>query len=152
MSNFGIYRIPILILALIAGRADAESTASGQEMRVTVCDLVGNPSEYADQKVELTAILASGEEFSMLEDDACPPKLNPNSRKTDLLEASFSQSQYDFRSAMNKRLSKLLKKEQQAKVTVVGVFIDPGTYVGHQLCCRYRFEIQRLLSVKNVLK
>jgi hypothetical protein len=35
-------------------------------------------------------------------------------------------------------------------VTLIGVFVDPGHYFGHQLCCRYRFDVSKLVSVEKV--
>ena len=83
-------------------------------------------------------------EFSIFKDDSCQPAPD----KTKLILAKLSNSQ--FESPLGKKLSKLLKQKQQAEVTVVGVFADPGRFIGHQACCRYKLEVQQLLSVEEL--
>lgn len=72
-------------------------------------------------------------------------RASPKPDKTKLVLAKISSSQ--FQSPIGKRLAKLLKKAQQAEVTVVGVFNDPGDFIGHQNCCRYELEVQQILAV-----
>jgi hypothetical protein len=119
---------------------------------VSLCTLLEHPNEYNGKTVTVTATFAGGEEFKIFTDDTCQQKVNPESGKTDLVKAAFSQAGYDSKSALYKKLVKLLKKSQPAQVTVVGKFIDPGKYFGHQLCCRYQLEIQRLISVEEIPK
>ena len=145
-----MYTIPILIFALVSGRGFDMQASVAQKTDVSVCNLVSQPAEYAGKAVKLYATLASGPEFQIIKDDFCHSAENQN--KSDLLEASFDRDQYDFTSAVHKRLTKLLKKRRQAQVTVIGIFTDPGKYGGHQLCCRYQLKIQKLISVAEAPK
>jgi hypothetical protein len=60
--------------------------------------------------------------------------------------------EYDPKDPLAKKLNRLLKKKSQARVSLTGVLIDPGQYFGHQLCCRYRFEVSKILSVEPVVE
>ena len=144
--------ISIAILTLITITALAQTSvrepthaAGSFEPTVTLCDLLGHPSNYASKPVEVKATLSSGMEFSIFTDDACQPP----AEKTKLVMATYSSS-YQFKSANGKKLSKLLSKKRQALVTIVGVFNDPGHNIGHQNCCRYNLQVQRLLAVEEI--
>jgi hypothetical protein len=144
--------ISIAILTLITNVSLAQTTmreptqaAGDLEPTVTLCDLQGHPSEYGSKPVKVKATLSSGMEFSIFTDDACQPP----PEKTNLVLATYS-SNYQFKSANGQKLSKLLNKKRQALVTIVGVFNDPGHRIGHQNCCRYDLQVQRLLSVEEI--
>ncbi|MBZ5533913.1 MAG: hypothetical protein LAO20_20990 [Acidobacteriia bacterium] len=148
-----MWTIFILIFTLIFGRADAGKVSADPEApAVAFCSLVARPQEYASKTVKIKATLASSTEFQILRDDSCPSPVNPSSGKSDLVEATFNQSQYDFKAAIHRKLTKLLKKRQQADVTVIGTFTDPGHYFGHQGCCRYQLDVQKLVSVEKSRK
>jgi hypothetical protein len=143
--------IPVAVLALLSSAVaqmatshEARHAAGFQEPQVTLCDLVAHPKDYAGKPVTVKAALASGMEFSIFTDDSCQPAPD----KTKLILAKLSSSQ--FESPLGKKLSKLLKQKQRAEVTVVGVFSDPGRFIGHQACCRYKFEVQQLLGVEEL--
>jgi hypothetical protein len=123
---------------LIEGSAAAESRVR------SVCELLAHAKNYSGQTVTLDATLAANEEFSAFTTDACKP------RPTELIQPSFSESHYDSNSQISKKLNKILRKKHQARVTVVGVFIDPGHFFGHQSCCRYRLDVLELVSVEQV--
>ena len=141
--------IPITILALLSSAVaqtamhEAQHAAGSQEATVSLCELIAHPSAYAGKPVTVKATLASGMEFSIFTDDSCQPAPD----KTKLILAKFSSNQ--FESPMGKKLSKLLKEKQRAEVTMVGVFTDPGRFVGHQACCRYKLEVRQLLAVEE---
>jgi putative heme iron utilization protein len=141
------------LLALTAvTQAQNDHKVLNSEQTATLCTLLNHPSEYSGKTVRLQAIVASGLEFSVLRDDSCPAKENPTSGKHDVVLATFGKDVHDSKSPLNKKLTNLLKKNHQAEITTVGTFTDPGDYIGHQLCCRYEFSIQRLISVNDVRK
>ncbi len=145
--------ISVVVVALTAVSCWTHTPLVGfQQEALTVCALVAQPAQYASKTVTVRAILVSGLEFEILEDNSCPPALNPSTGKHDLVEATFDRSQYDFNSKFHKQLARILKNKHQAEVTVTGLFTDPGHYVGHQNCCRYQFNIQRLISVQDIAK
>lgn len=111
----------------------------------TVCELVSDPDKYAGKPIKVRAVLASGPEFAVLRDDTCQPV--PASGKR--LLATFSED-YDSESPLAKKLSKMLKTKQQAQVTVIGKFDDLGHATDHQNCCRYKLEVQQVLTVNEV--
>jgi len=144
-------RIVSMVLLAIISSAVAQTTTheadhitTAQDAKVSLCDLVAHASDYAGKSVTVRATLASGMEFSIFTDGSCQPVPD----KTKLVLAKFAGNQ--FQSPIGKKLTKLLKKEQQAEVTVVGVFTDPGRLIGHQNCCRYELEVQRLLAIERV--
>ena len=138
--------IPLLTLALLGSAVaqTAKHERSADEPTTTVCELLANASRYNGKSVTVKATYASGEEYAILKDDSCQPAPD----KTKLVLATFS-SKYQFKSALDKKLHKIVKKDQQAEVTVIGIFTDPGHNIGHQGCCRYKFEVQQLLNVEE---
>lgn len=143
----------VLLLGIVSGAASdhAENTAH-REVAVSLCEIAAHPQNYSGSTIRVQANLLATEEFAILADDACPSKENPATGKTDDIEATFKQGEYRFNSAIDKRLARLLRKKHKARVVVIGVFVDPGHYVGHQLCCRYQLDIQKLLSVREISK
>ena len=141
----------LLVKAFLALLSVATPTTDSHKMRqasyanpkVTLCDLMAHPAEYAGKSVTINATVLNGMEFSLFVDDSCHPTFD----KTEQVLAKFSSSQ--FKTKLGKKLSKLLKKRQQARVTIVGTFVDPGMLVGHQLCCRYILEVERVVSVEE---
>lgn len=138
--------IPLVTLALLGSALaqTAKHEKSADEPATTLCDLLANASGYNGKSVTVKATYASGEEYAILKDDSCQPAPD----KTKLVLATFS-SKYQFKSALDKKLHKLVKKNQQAEVTVVGIFTDPGHNIGHQGCCRYKLEVHQLLDVEE---
>lgn len=145
MKVFSIMLLAIMSSAVAqTATHEAGNATSAKEAKVSLCDLMAHPSDYAGKPVTVRATLASGMEFSIFKDDLCQPAPD----KTKLVLAKFASNQ--FQSPIGKKLTKLLKKEQQAEVTVVGVFTDPGRFVGHQNCCRYELRVQQLLAIEAV--
>ncbi len=142
-------QITLLILLLIASiHAQSRQMSSSSGSTITLCALVDHANEYSGKAVRVQTRVVSGPEFSILRDDSCPPKENPASGKHDVVLATFDQDHFEFKSPLNKKLTKLLKRNEQAEITAVGNFIDPGKDIGHQLCCRYEFRIRELINVK----
>jgi hypothetical protein len=145
--------ITLLVLLLVASvQAQSGQKSLSFGSTTTMCALVDRATEYSGKAVRIQAKVISGPEFSILRDDSCPPKENAATGKHDVVLATFNQDHFDFKSPLNKELTKLLKRNQQAEITAVGTFIDPGKYIGHQLCCRYEFRIRELITVKDVGK
>jgi hypothetical protein len=145
--------ISIFVLALfVVAPAQDDHEVLNSQPSTTLCALLNRPAEYSGKTIRLTATVLPGLEFSILSDDDCPSKVNPASGKHDLVLVTNSESRKDFKSTLNKKLTKLLRKNQQAEITAVGAFKDPGQYMGHQLCCRYEFVIQELIAVQDVGK
>lgn len=144
-----MHTILLIIFAFVGIQVDNSKSQAVPAQTTTLCALVDHPDQYTGRNVQVKANILSGMEFSVLHDDSCPPKENLASGKHDVVLATFNQD-YDVRSPIARKLKKLLKKKQQAEVVVLGTFTDPGKYVGHQLCCRYSFDIKKLLSVTEV--
>jgi hypothetical protein len=133
------------------GQEQAFAQGTGTET-LTVCKLLANPQSYAGQTVTLNATLVANFEFRALTDASCQPTPTPVDGKHPLIQPRFDVNGYDPKSPLAKKLNKLLKRESQANVRLTGVFIDPGYYFGHQLCCRYRLDISKLLSVQPAVE
>jgi RHS repeat-associated protein len=143
--------IPVAALVLLSSAVaqtttlhEAQHATGSQAPQVTLCDLVAHPKDYAGKPVKVKATLASGMEYAIFTDDSCQPAPD----KAKLILAKFSSSQ--FESPLGKKLSKLLKQKQRAEVTVVGIFTDPGRFIGHQACCRFKLEVQQLLGAEEL--
>src|SRR5258705_5624574 len=114
----------ILILALMFGTGiqtvshKAGHSATPEIPEVTLCDLMAHPNDYSGRQVKVTASLASGEEFSIFTDDAC----RPTTQKNTVVLATFSEGKSKLGTPMDKRLWKVLDKNHQADVVVVGRF------------------------------
>ena len=129
---------------------EQESTQGKLSETLSVCKLLANAQSYAGQTVTLNATFVANFEFSALTDAPCQPEPIEVDGKHPLIQPRFDSSSYDPKSPLAKKLNKLLKKKDQARVTLTGVFIDPGHYFGHQLCCRYRLDVSKLVSVEPV--
>lgn len=143
--------IVMTVLVLLIGAA-VQTTTVGQEVhkgvdsqepQITLCDLVARPNDYVGKPITVKAMLTQGMEYSIFTDDYC----QPSPERTKLILAKFSSNQFGL--PLGKKLHKLLKEKERAEVTVVGVFTDPGHFIGHQNCCRYELQVQRLLSVEE---
>ena len=147
-----------LIAAVVAAawaRAVGQEQASTQgndAETLTVCKLLANAQNYAGKTVTLNATFVANFEFSALTDASCQPRPTEVDGKHPLIAPRFDASSYDPKSPLAKKLNKLLKKESQARVSLTGVFIDPGQYFGHQLCCRYRLEVSKILAVEPLVE
>lgn len=133
------------------GQEQGSTQGKGTET-LTVCKLLANTQSYAGQTVMLNATFVANFEFSALTDASCQPTPTEVDGTHPLIQPRFDASTYDPKSLLAKKLNRLLKKESQARVSLIGVFIDPGHYFGHQLCCRYRLDISKLLSVEPVVE
>ena len=148
MKMFSIFFLALIAMAPVQ---DDQNVLNSQSP-TTLCALLNRPTESSGKFVRLTATVSAGFEFSILSDDDCPAKLNSSSGEHDVVLVTFSENRRDFKSALDKKLTKLLKKNQQAEITATGTFKDPGQYMGHQLCCRYEFVIQELIAVRDIGK
>src|SRR5580692_7391051 len=143
--------ILIFVLALVAiAPAQGDHKVLNSEPTATLCALLNQPAEYSGKIIRITAKVLPGLEFSILSDDDCPVKVNPASGKPDLILVTSSEKRNDFKSPLNRKLTKLLRENQQAEITAVGAFKDPGRYMGHQGCCRYEFAIQEFIAVRDL--
>jgi hypothetical protein len=133
------------------GQEQASTQGTGTET-LTVCKLLANTQSYAGQTVTLDATFVANFELSALTDSSCQPTPTHVDGKHPLIQPRFDASSYDPKSPLAKKLNKLLKRESQARVSLIGVFIGPGHYFGHQLCCQYRLDVSKLLSVEPVVE
>jgi hypothetical protein len=135
----------ISALVTVAYATDQSGTPA-----VTVCGLLANPKNYVGHRVRLQATLAANEEFWAFTYDSCQPKPEEVGGKHPLIQPSFANVPRVLNSSFGKKLNKILRRKHQARVTIVGVFDDPGTFFGHQLCCRYRFDVSDVVAVEQV--
>lgn len=119
---------------------------------MSLCTISEAPKSYAGKTVTVKAVLHTNEEYWIVNDDSCPENLNPISGRHDLIEATINNEQYDSKSPTHKKRVKRLKKTREVQIVVIAKFIDPGVYGGSGDCCRYRLEIQNLISVEEVPK
>jgi hypothetical protein len=117
--------------------------------KANFCEIVRHPEKYDGKMITFTALYGTGMEGAVFFDETCKrPK--PNDDVITL--ATFSRKNYNFKSPLDKKLLKLLKKTDRVQVTVVGIFIDGKDRVfGHMNCCRYKIEVQQLLDVQPVI-
>jgi hypothetical protein len=142
MKRFTI-RIVLLCILSIPALGKARQSASSAPP-LTVCTLVTNPKDFAGKLVTVTATIVSNSEYNFLKDDSCPI-----SGRSDVVEVTFDEDEAGVKSGTYHTLTRLLKKNMQAQVTAVGVFIDPGQYIGHQSCCRYQLKVHKVLTVRS---
>lgn len=117
---------------------------------LTICKLLASPQSYAGQVVTLEATVVANFEFSALTDDSCHPTPIEVDGKTSANDAAFRGEQLQPHVSTRQKAREAAQEGNQARVTLVGVLVDPGQYFGHQLCCRYRFDVSKLVSVEEV--
>jgi hypothetical protein len=142
MKQFTI-GIVLLCMFCISALGKARQSASSAPP-ISVCTLLANPKEFAGKLVTVTATIVSNSEYNFLKDDSCPI-----SGRSEVVEVAFDEDEAGVKSGTYHTLTRLLKKNMQAQVTAVGVFIDPGQYIGHQSCCRYQLKVQKVLTVRG---
>ena len=87
--------LSIIILALVGSAAAQTAThesgqaAGSQEAKVSLCELIAHPSDYAGKPVTVRATVANGMEFSIFTDHSCQPAPD----KTKLVLAKFRNEQ-----------------------------------------------------------
>jgi len=119
--------------------------AQGAEI-VGYCELIKHPDRYNGKTVTVKATYGSGMEFSVFFDDECG-KSTPNEDVIAL--ATFSENARS-NSLLYKKLRKVLKKSDEAQMTVVAKFTDGKSRVfGHQMCCRFCLEVLEILAVEE---
>jgi hypothetical protein len=140
MKEIGVALLFLLLLSDgVANQAKTETNSAGN--MVTLCDLTSDPSKYDGKTVNVSTVLGTGPEGGVAFDDSCKQK--------SYAFLSFNESNKS-ESRLDKRLSSIFKRGGEAKVTAVALFIDgKARMFGHQDCCRYKLEIQRLLTVNT---
>ncbi len=152
-TRIAICLIVAVLMPFSHAQDEKRSSAQVKDPEIlTVCSLLANTRSYVGQTVMLKATLVANFEFSALTDASCQPRPSEVDGKHPLIQPRFEGTSYDPKSPVAKKLNKLLKKEEQAEITVVGVFVDPGHYFGHQLCCRYQLDVSKLVSVESVFQ
>ena len=120
---------------------------SSSPQKVSFCEAIRHPQEYDGKTVILTATYAESLELALFVDETCK-KTNPEDDVVAL--ATFSRANYKHGTPIDKKFSKFLNKSDSVRVTVVGLFIDGKKRIfGHLNCCRYKIEVQELLTVEQ---
>src|SRR5206468_3137866 len=111
------------------GRAAQQTTihkalsSEDAQRNVTLCEMVASPEIYNGKRVKVSATLLAGiEDAAVFVDDYCRPALE----KSTQIIADFKQREYPSKSPVAKKLTQILRRSQQAEVTVIGVFTAPS--------------------------
>jgi hypothetical protein len=116
------------------------------EAKLTFCELVKHPSEYDGKVVVVTAWIGFGPEGSIYFDDSCKSQTEDT-----IAQATYVGDDLKPGTPLYKKLRKILKNKNKAEETVVARFVDGKARVfGHQNCCRYKLEVQKILTVDGV--
>lgn len=130
----------------LAALAAQQGTTSAAEETSTInfCDLVKRPQRYYDRAVRITAKWESGDEFSYLTDDRCPP-----GHRDSIAVRFVNDLQHDEKT--KRMVEKIMSHEYggRARVTVVGILRKPfKKYYGY---FRYRFDILRFEDTTHLI-
>lgn len=122
------------------------STAISKAPTVAYCELIHNPSRFANQIIRTEAVFYKNLENEVFYDLAC------NGSR---VWVEFDPAYVYTNEALKKDFDKVACLRQQrcdgrARVTVVGRFEGPNeSGYGHLGCCPYRFSIMRLEKVES---
>lgn len=113
-----------------------------EPLNVPFCDLLTGAQSYEGKTVLTTAIIGSNEHDTMVYDASCRSTSNEN-RSADIEFPSDWTT-----SNLGKKLSKILRHDDSARVTFVATFSQGAGPYG-QLGAKYRFTLIRLISVEK---
>jgi len=126
-------------------RADEQTAAKVSLKEIGICQLVGSPEIYNGKTIIIRATYGGSIEGSIVFDQACK---KTSSEDNVIALATFS-SDYGRGTAIDKKFKMLLKKGFDVRLTAKATFFDGKTRVfGHLNCCRYKIEIQELITVE----
>ena len=136
------YRFDIIRFENIQKRTP-EQSLEDKVTTVDFCELSRNPQRYFNQTVRIKAQWLSGDEFSYLTDDHCPPKVTHD------IAVRFVNDETQ-RETIKQNVYKIMSHEYggRAVITAVGVLRNPGEYHGY---FRYLFELIRFEEIVHVV-
>jgi hypothetical protein len=130
-----------LIGVIDAMPAKARPTKPSQ---ITLCKLLSSPGDFNHQKVTLDGKINPGEEAVIFIDEGCAPR-PPSS---DLVLVVFSKT-LNTKKPAYKQLMKRLNSHRLVKGEFGGVFTTFEEPVGHQMCCKFQFEITEINRIER---
>lgn len=124
-------------------RGSPEQPFGDQVKTIDFCELSRNPRRYFNQTVRIQAQWQTGNEFSYLLDNRCPPAAAHD------IAVRFVNDETQ-REVIKQNVDKIMSHEfgGRAKVTAVGVLRNPGKYYGY---FRYLFEVIRFEEITHVV-
>jgi hypothetical protein len=143
MKNLILITTAFLMLYLRS--SVTQGTSDDKIPRVSYCDLLSVPQNY-DKKLVTTATLVGSSFHSVAVYDPKCMSTTTNNRS-----ASLELSQGWNSTLLGKKLSKALRHGHAVQVTFEGIFYGSGGPYGGD-GTKYRFIVQRLISVEEVLK
>ncbi len=134
-------RVCLLFLCAFVGPMLAQDA-----VRLGLDALVAHYDRYNATHVIVSGEVISGPEMTVMILPG-PPK---ESGRANLMLITLSEAIARKPGAMEKRFTQLLRKTHKADVEVEGRFeaADDRKW-GHQLCCQFRLEISRVVSIKQ---
>jgi hypothetical protein len=138
-------RIAAAFLMLYLSTSIAQGTSKEEITRVSYCDLLSVPQTYDKKLVTTAALVGSSFHSVAVYDPKCM------STAADNRSASLEFSQGWNSTLLGKKLSKALRHGHTVQVTFEGIFYGTGGPYGGD-GTKYRFIVQRLISVEEVLE
>jgi hypothetical protein len=121
---------------------------SGQapvRVNVLFCEMVAHPENYNAKVISTEALALPGYRSLAFYDPTCQPTEQNNVTTQMVLPDSFNSTN------LGKKLSKALRREHAAKVSVVGKFYGTDGPYGPDHA-KFRFVVERIDSVADVSK
>jgi hypothetical protein len=112
---------------------------------VPFCEMVSHPENFDGKVVSPVALALSGYHSLAFYDPTCKPTEENNVTTQMTLPDSFTST------SLGKKLSRVLRREHTAKVSVLGKFYGTGGPYGPDVA-KFRFVVERIVSVAEVSK
>lgn len=112
---------------------------------VSYCELLTSPHTHEGKSVLTTAIIGSNEHDTMVYDANCGSTSKQDRSANMEFPSDWTAS------TLGKKLSKILRRHESARVTFVATFSESAAPYG-MLGARYRFKLIRLISVEEHTK
>jgi hypothetical protein len=120
-------------------------SAQNPSATIPFCEMVSHPEIYDGKVVSVVAVAIPGEHSLIFSDPACKPVEERNTSTQMVLPDSVIST------SLGKKLSKTLRRMQNAKVSVIGRFYGSGGPYGADNA-RFRFVVERVNSVARVYR
>jgi hypothetical protein len=134
--------VAVRVLLFIACLQFAVSAQTDRPPVVGFCQVVTSPAKYDKQVLSMEGILSPGEHSLVFYNASCTPKEGSDYRILAVLPPDYDSS------PNGKRLSKILRRRKDARVTLSGRFESSGGPYGPDVA-PFRFSVSEIMLVEE---
>jgi hypothetical protein len=142
VKTAGVIVILCCVLASCGLRYRPTQIAEVVPQALALCTVLAEMNRLAGTTVVVSAEVWINDELSVALDERCL-------RKGAARDATFEYWGREPTTPLDRRLTNRIRSDGAANVVVRARVEDPGTYIGHLSCCRYRLIVEEVLAVRR---